>query len=288
MRRRSLAMFLIALVPAVGSLALGSTSAPERLILTGIPAWRATRIATLEGVPIPAGCGPEAARLLLQYYERRHGYRLVRDDPYEALRELHERMGTITVTWHGMQQGLTWPWSFAPGLRAYIETRYSAGAKIATLTGDLRTVFERSLTLLQESVAHVILFDWRGTGGVFPNHYAVVVGYDRSDGRRHLVVNPGWGYDFQILDMSDPVVAPASLYWIEEIRDPPDAEPGIPVDPPSAAGMWEPSEAGSVQLRPVLRLHHDPWSTVRWPPSSQVQFLVPGVGDLAIVTWQGR
>ncbi len=196
-------------------------------------------------------------------------------------------MGTITVTWEGVSQGLTWPWAFAPGLRGYIESRCSGGTRIGTLSASLSTAFARSVELVRLGVPHVILFDWQNAGGIFPNHYAVVVGYDGSAGRQYLVLNPGWGYDFQLLDLSDPGVAPVTLFWIEELPPPSEAEPGLRVGPPSAVGMWERNHDETVQLRPVLRLHGDPGSTVRWPPSSRVQFLLPGVTDLAIAIWDG-
>ncbi|MGD9840516.1 MAG: hypothetical protein AB7U87_02260 [Candidatus Bipolaricaulis sp.] len=276
---------------ALAGLETALTSAaplPERMILTGTPPFGPTWLATGEGAPIPAGCGPEAARILLAYYDRRYGYRFVGDDPGGAIGEIHGRMGTVTVLWGGVRQGLTWPWSFVPGLAAYVTARYPGGATIGTLDGDPGAAFARSVDLVRRGVPHVILFDWQGTGGIFPNHYAVVVGYDTSEGRRLLVLNPGWGYDFQLLNMSDPAVAPVTLFWIEEIRDPPAAEPGIPIGPPSGVGMWEVDAAGRLQFRPVLRLHHDPRSAVRWPASSQVEFLVPGADDLAIVTWDAH
>ncbi len=281
---------LIALTSIIGggAFAAGTAPPPERMLLTGIPPLGPTWLSGADGTQIPAGCGPEAARLLLLYHDRRHGYRLVGEDPHGAIREIHRLMGTATVTWDGVRQGLTWPWSFTPGLQAYIETRYPSGAAMGTLSGSLSAVFTRSVDLVRQSVPHVILFDWRGSGGIFPNHYAVVVGYDLSAGRMHLVLNPGWGYDFQILDMSDPAVAPVTLFWIGELYNPPDAVPGGPVAPPSAAGMWVTDEDGQTQLRPVLRLHNDPRSTVRWPISSHVQFIVPGLDDLAIVTWDAR
>lgn len=225
--------------------------------------------------------------MLLAYYDRRYGHRFVRDDPTAAIGELRRLMGTITVTWGGVRQGLTWPWAFESGLRAYIAARYPGGAVLGTLNADLAQVFTKSCELIQRAVPHVILFDWAGVTWVFPNHYAVVVGYDTSLGRQHLVVNPGWGYDFQILDMADPGVAPASLVWIEEIRGRPAAEAGGAVGPPSAAGMWVTGEREARQLRPRLRLHNDPWSTVRWPMSTQAEFPVPGAADLAVVFWDG-
>ena len=272
-------------VPVWGSVPVPE---PERMILTGIPPLGPTWLPDERGGSIPAGCGPEAARALLAYYDRRYGYRLVRDDPAAAVGELYRLMGTLTVIWDGVRQGLTWPWSFAAGLRAYVGARYPGGVRVGRLDGSPIPVFERSVDLVRQEIPHVILFDWQGAGGIFPNHYAIVVGYDRSQGRRHLVLNPGWGYDFQLLDMSDPAVAPVSLFWIEEIRDPPDDEPGVSIGPPSAAGMWERDEKGNVQLRPVLRLHSDPHSTVRWPPSTRVGFPIPGVDDLAIAIWDPR
>lgn len=283
----------VALVFGVAALAVfGAATAggsfPQRMILTGAPPLGPTWLSTGDGARTPAGCGPEAARILLSYYDRRHGYPLVREDPDAAIAELYRLMGTVTVFWNGVHQGLTWPWRFDAGLLAYIEARYPGGASVNTFDGTLMAVFERSVGLVRRGVPHVILFDWRGSGGVFPNHYAVVVGYDVTEARRLLVLNPGWGYDFQLLDMDDPAVAPVTLYWIEGFRESPDAQPGGALGPPSGAGMWETDEFGTLQLRPVLRLHNDPRSTVRWPASSHVEILVPGVEDLAIVTWDGR
>lgn len=266
---------------------LGGVASPERMILTGTPPWGPSWVVARDGSPIPAGCGPEAARILLAYYDRRCGYRFVLDDPQRTIEELHQRMGTITVTWDGVRQGLTWPWAFAAGLQRYIEQRCPQGVLVETAGGSLEAVFARSVALIQQGVPQVILFDWQGTGGIFPNHYAVVVGYDLSVGRKQLVLNPGWGYDFQLLDMTDARVAPVSLYWIEASCGIPEGEPGAHTIPPSAAGLWERDEDGNVQLRPVLRLHNDPQSTVRWPRSSQVQLFLPGVDDLGTAIWDG-
>ncbi|MCX7751123.1 MAG: hypothetical protein N2320_06285 [Candidatus Bipolaricaulota bacterium] len=276
-------MRLRVLVLALGALALVGAAAPERLLLTGVPPLGPSWIARPDGGRDPAGCGPEAARLLLLYWDRRYGYRLV-EDLDGAIAELHRRMGTITVTWEGIPQGLTWPWAFAPGLHGYIAARYG-DATVGSFSGTLPAAFARSVELLLKGLPHVILFDWEGKGGILPTHYALVVGYDRSAGRRQLVLNPGWGYDFQLLDLADPAVAPVTLYWIEEIGDPPDGRPGRPSPRPVGAGMWERDEAGSLVLRPVLRLHFDPRSTVRWPPASRLLPLVPGAEDIVLALW---
>ena len=286
-------------LPALGSIALVAVAihlavaganfaqAPERMILVGAPPLGPTWLLAEDGTRTPAGCGPEAARILLAYYDRRYGYRFLADGPAAAIAELYKLMGTITIVWGGQQQGLTWPWAFTAGLRAYIERRCPRGVVLGTADGSLAAVFARSVELIQRGVPHVVLFDWAGKGGIFPNHYAVVVGYDISGERRHLVLNPGWGYDFQLLDMSDPAAAPVALYWIEEIPDPPPGEPGVAIGPPSGAGMWE-VEGGAARFRPVLHLHSDPPRIVRWPPSTRLEFPVSGVEDIVIAMWDER
>jgi len=262
--------------------ALGEAS-PQRLVLTGLPPWGPT-VALVGGELVPAGCGPEAGRILLAYYDRRFGYaRLVRPNPEGALWELRELMGTVTVLW-GSPQGLTWPWKFAEGLEAFVRKRYPEGVKLGTFSGSLDQVFQKAVELLTQGKPAVVLFDWAGGGGILPTHYAVVVGYDRSQGRKHLLVNNGWGYDFQILDMADPAVAPAGLYWIEAILAEPDGLPGAQVGPPSAQGMWCSTALGERALCPVVRLHFSLAGTVRWPPSTSVRVLIPDT-DLTVCLW---
>jgi|GEM_PF-2363505 len=188
-------------------------SYPKRMLIFGLPAWGPTLLRNLQGEEIPAGCGPEAARLLLLYYDLIFGTSFVRKDPESAISELHRLMGTITVEWNGVKQGLTWPWAFRAGLRAYIEAHSDLSVWVHTFTGGLGEVFFRAVRLLQEGTSAVLLFDWQGEGGIFPTHYAVVVGYDLSS--NELVVNPGWGYEFQLLSFRDKRILPVSLIWLE-------------------------------------------------------------------------
>jgi hypothetical protein len=105
--------FLLAILTLVS---LGATlntrdraSYPERMLILGLPAWGPTFFSAPDSEEIPAGCGPEAARLLLLYYDHVFGTSFVREDPKSAISELHRLMGTITVEWKGLKQGLTWP-----------------------------------------------------------------------------------------------------------------------------------------------------------------------------------
>jgi len=226
--------------------------------------------------------------MLLSYYDKRFGYaQLVRPDPGKAIVELHDRMHTITFSWFGAKQGFTDPFSFQWGLEAYITARYPGGVTLESKLGRLGEVFEVSVALIRRGTPHIILFDWRGETPLFPNHYAVVVGFDRSDGRKELVVNPGWGYDFQIVDMTDVAVAPAILFWIEAWKDPPDGEPTCSLGPAGAAGMWNPDEDGGCELTPILRLHFDPGRCVAWPTSDAAEILVScGSEAIAACYWR--
>jgi len=257
------------------SMAATASGAPAAMILTGIPPWRQAEWTESDGEVVPIGCGPEAARLLLSFYDLAFGYgRLVRTDPDAVVRELHERMGTLTVTWKRTRLGYTAPWLFGRGIEGFIAARYSGGATVERASGPLDEVFERSVALIRRRTPHVILFDWAGEGWLFPSHYAVVVGYSTTGGARDLVVNTGWGYDFQILDMHDPIVWPATLYWIARIDDRPDGAPTTGIGPPSAEGMWRADATGRPQLAPIVRPHFDPTQTASWRASDATVLLV--------------
>lgn len=220
-----------------GALSLPPTSPPERLLILGLPALGPSWLEK-EGQRIPAGCGPEAARLLLWYWDTRLATDLVRSDPEGALATLHTLMGTITVRWEGVEQGLTWPWKFAQGLEAYVQTKLPQ-VSIRTLSASLREVFDKAVEFLSRGNPPVLLFDWEGRGGIFPNHYALVVGYDQK--AEELVVNPGWGYAFQSVPLSDPEVGPAQLFWLEgpELPFLPGLPAPLPEDCPAVRGYGE-------------------------------------------------
>ncbi|MGC9530625.1 MAG: C39 family peptidase [Candidatus Bipolaricaulaceae bacterium] len=265
----------------------GRDGQPERLIITGVPPFDQPEWTDQAGKVVPAGCGPEAARMLLAYYDRRFGYRqLVREHPGQAIVELHDRMNTTTVMWQGQPQGFTDPGMFRAGLKAYVKARYVGGVELGTQGGSLSQVFAKSVQLLQANKPHIILFDWEGATWIFPNHYAVVVGYSQEAGRQQLIINPGWGYDFQILDMTDGEVAPASLVWIEAFADAPDGDPGVAIGPASAGGMWITDANGKLQLAPQLHKHFDLSTVLSWAMSDRTQFFLPeSNAKIGVCTW---
>jgi hypothetical protein len=275
-----IALVSIGLVPGAQTSQKAHNEEPVRMIITGVPPFGPTEWTDDEGNTVPAGCGPEAARMLLAYYDSRYGYKqLVRGHPGKAIEELHDRMHTTTVVWQGDKQGFTDPTFFKSGLKSYIEARYPSGVTIKTKTGSLNSVFEKSVELIKANKPHIILFDWEGKTLIFPNHYSVVVGYSMEADRKELIINTGWGYDFQILDMTDSAVAPARLYWIEEIKDPPDGQAGCAIGPSSAQGMWVKDANGKYQLAPILHKHFDPDNTVSWSMSDRTNFFLPNSGS---------
>jgi len=262
-------LFLLGILTLVS---LGATlntrerdSYPEKMLIFGLPAWGPTLLRNPQGEEIPAGCGPEAARLLLLYYDHVFGTPFVREDPESAISELHRLMGTLTVEWKGLPQGLTWPWAFRAGLRAYIEAHSNLPVRVHTFTGGLGEVFFRTVRLLQEGTPAVLLFDWLGEGGIFPTHYALVVGYDLSSDE--LVLNPGWGYDFQLLSFRDERILPVSLFWLEF--------PGQVLKPQSVSPETFPE--------PVLRKHGLPQETVTWPKPTRI---LSFGGGLFLLVWE--
>lgn len=259
----------------------------ERMIITGVPPFGPTQWTSGSGSVVPAGCGPEAARMLLAYYDRRYGYaQLVRDAPGQAIVELRDRMNTITVMWQGVPQGFTDPGMFTAGLASYVKARYPGGLSLGSKTGTLAQVFEKSVELIRSFKPHIILFDWEGETWIFPNHYSVVVGFSLESGRKQLIINTGWGYDFQLLDMTDTAVAPASIVWIDEMADPPDGQGGVALGPGSAQGMWVQDQDGKLQLEPVLHKHFDPNQTVSWSMSDRMQFFFPEIqSKIGAASW---
>ena len=239
--------------------------AATAMILTGVPPspqpiWEDTK-----GQSIPAGCGPQAVRLLLAYYEERYGYDFqMQEDETAAVEELHDRMHTMTVLWDGERMGFTFPAMLVAGMKSYITSRYPSGVTIRRKSGSLGSVFETSVSLIQEGRPQIIAFDWEGMGWIFPCHFAVVVGYRIENNVKELIINTGWGYDFQALDMTDPAVWPATLYWMDQFEGLSEDGGERRAPPSTARGMWTCDTEGFCQLQPVVHAHFDPYSAETW------------------------
>jgi hypothetical protein len=180
---------------------------------------------------------------------------------------------------------MTLPPTFKSGLKSYIDDRY-ANVDIKTKgTAGLNTlkgVFDQSVELIQDGKPHILLFDWEGDSGIFPNHYVVVVGY-RNDGEQQtLIVNDGWGNDFHKVDMSDKKVKPGRIYWLEIGNKPDGPADGHQIGP---AGRYNwVKENGKTQLKPKIYKHFSTSETFEWPASDDVEYIAKGT-DVAHCMW---
>ena len=83
---------------------------------------------------------------------------------------------------------------------------------------NLDDLFAKSIELIKEHKVHAILYDSaveNDKNSIIPNHYGIVVGYNKSGGKKRLVVNKGWGNNFEIIDCTDPRMQPAKIYWLD-------------------------------------------------------------------------
>jgi hypothetical protein len=267
---------------------------PKRVIITGVPPYKQDDVVKGNGNEVIAGCGPVAALMLLAYYDRRYGYKQlvsaqsesITGMPDALLIELRQSMHTVNDLKNGTEWGMTIPGFFKSGLDAYITNRYGKTDLDSYSTKGLGTnlddVFDKSVALINSNKVHFLLFDWHGSSGIFPNHYVVVVGYRKDGGRKELVVNAGWGYDFQIVDMSDKSVKPGTIYWIDSIEGKPEGPADGHQIGPKSGYTWT-TVSGKQQLTPKLNGHFDSgWTS--WDSSDETQDLVRGT-EVKRCTW---
>jgi len=266
---------------------------PSRIIITGVPPYDQQCVVKENGKSVIAGCGPTAALALLAYYDRALGYRkLVRpnqetvtDMPDDLVLELRKKMHTINDLHNGQEWGMTLPPTFHAGLKDFVNDRYP-GADVDTKGSDgfntVQGVFERAVELLQAGQPHILLFDWRGDSGIFPNHYVVVVGY-RNDGNfQTLIVNDGWGNDFHRVDLNDDKVKPVRLYWLEMGTKPDGPADGHQIGP-STHYTWV-KVGGTTQLQPTIYQHFSYTETFAWQASAEVAYIANGT-EVAHCKW---
>lgn len=260
---------------------------PTRMIITGVPNYAQDYVTLDDGTRAMAGCGPVAALMLLAWYDRRYGFKKLipsareRDPlPTELVLTLRKLMNTVNLELDndGVQEyGMTVPSEFRSGLASYVGERYAVDISTKASTGlnTLEGVFEKSVALIREGRVHVICFDWQGTAGIFPNHYAVVVGYTTNNGRENLIINPGWGYSFQAVEMSDPKVKPARLYWIDIKENADGPRDGHPIGPMDDYG-FQTLAGGGFGLAPTIRPHFDQGSASTWRVSDRMENGIDG------------
>lgn len=193
----------------------------DRMIITGISPYAQARFVNEHGNNVWEGCGPVAGLMLMSYYDKRYGYKKLipsgdeaqTGTPNDLIQTLRNKMHTLVVTG---DQGLTDPTFFKSGLKSYIEDcGYSADMNSygsSDIGVSLDDVFNKSVSLLQDHIVHVLLLDYDGNMGMFPSHYVVVVGYNKFQAKKLIVCN-GFGDNFQAIDFNDEKIKPVRLIW---------------------------------------------------------------------------
>lgn len=253
---------------------LGSTAAakePMRYLITGVPAYDQVKI-DINGKKRHYGCGPCAALMLMAYYDRRFGFKDLIPTKYESdevpldlIHKLRDWMQAIPVAG---DMTMTVPEFFKSGLKKYIKQYYDVKIhdKSTLWLGSINKVFEQSVELIQSNKPHIICFDYQSTGklgsNLFANHYSVVVGYNKKDGKKHLIVNLGFGDDdnFQVIDLNDKHVKPVRIYWLEmksSANGPRDAHSIGPSTQSDWIEFVKQSD-GSFRVIPTLSKHSNP------------------------------
>lgn len=273
-----------------------ATTGVKAKLLTGVPPYNQTNVVKENGKQVIAGCGPVAALMLLAYYDARFGYqRLVprgaQNDtglPDDLVIDLRKRMHTVNDLKNGETWGMTLPGFFESGLDGYVTSLYGKTAVKqygSNIFGrGLDDVFSKSRELIDDGKPHCFLFDWKGSAGIFPNHYVTVVGYRTDGGRKDLIVNAGWGASaqFQTVDLNDKTVKPATLYYIDSIRDKPESNGEGHQIGPAPGYKWD-SSSGKRRLVPTVRKHFSTQSEV-WEASDASRELFAG-SEFTVSTW---
>jgi hypothetical protein len=271
-----------------------------RLILTGVPPYDQNYVINDNSKTVMAGCGPVAALMLLAYYDRAFGYhRLIKSVPEtktgmpeELILKLRAEMKTSNFELDKddvQTYGLTLPPAFRSGLRSYVKQYYDADVHTRASTGlnSLEGVFEKSKELLDEGLPHVLLLDYDddvmpGIGGLFPDHYVVVVGYSINDGRQNLIVNNGLGANFQVVDMTDKAIKPARIYWLE-MKDPADGPKDGHQIGPEEHYTWATVD-GEKRLEPTILKEGSATESFSWRPADKSVVLTPN-SDVSVSRW---
>lgn len=275
--------------------------ATTRLLLTGVPPYSQHYITNENGKEVMSGCGPVAALMLMAWYDRVMGYhRLIKPvpesdlvQPEALLLKLRQEMKTANyeLDRDGVQTyGLTLPPHFRSGLRSYIRQYYDVDVKTKASTGTntLSGVFRKSRELLDDHIPHVLLLDYDqdvmggAVGGLFPDHYVVVVGYSVHQGHEKLIVNNGNGHHFQVVDMTDKRIKPARIYWLD-MKDPGDGPKDGHRIGPETHYEWDVVDREK-RLVPTILKHDSSTETFEWRVADRSVALTSR-GDVGVSYW---
>jgi len=211
-----LTTLLILLFPSLVPLLAGATT-PMKALISGVPRYYQLDMRVGGSCWFPSGCGPVAGASICAWWDKRGFPNLIDDSeresdglPQQAIVDL----GAAHYMNRDTSCAKSWvlPGGFGEGLEAYMNDHLGPRAAVARFevtryritqsgyeipeTGATGT-YEELFAIVREEIwsgrPMVYLFRWdhdQSHDGTFKaaDHYAVVVGYDQTDGSRRLVI----------------------------------------------------------------------------------------------------
>lgn len=186
---------------------LQNRTLPARAIISGVPRYYQTPFPNMprcdDGEPPPVGCGPVAGASVLAWWERRgvpslmHGATTAHGIPEDLILELAG--SKYMAVGPGCDGSFVLPDRFTYGLQKYLYEHAPGRFTVESYTLGANTDYDALWETVRGEIDNgrplVYLYDsdGRNNAGNFmdANHYAILVGYDETDGRR-LILQPNW------------------------------------------------------------------------------------------------
>ncbi len=160
----------------------------------------------------------------------------------------------------------------------------------------LADVFDKSVELISNDLPHVILFDaYNVTGSksiIFPTHYSIVVGYNKEDGKKELIINPGWGYPFQLIDLADTKIKPVRIIWAKITSTADGDKDGHTIGPKgselcsTASFMHYENVGGSLLMKPTIMKYDGGCTTWRTATRTKHPIAKDGEPHISVAKWE--
>lgn len=180
----------------------------ERAVISGVPRYYQedmTIPGACEGDAFPTGCGPVAGASILGWWERRGVEGLMYGSPdsnglpQDMIIELGRGQYMDRIT--GCGQTAVLPDRFKMGLDEWFDDyspiEFTVTKYRITNQTDTNNIWDVVKDEIDQGRPLVYLYRSDGyktaDGFKFADHYAVVVGYDETDGRRVLILQSNWG-----------------------------------------------------------------------------------------------
>lgn len=217
MQRRTLGLVGILLITSAIGISALAEKTPMKGLISGVPRYYQADMRVGGSCWFPSGCGPVAGAAVCAWWDKRGFPNLIDDGEMDAdglPQQAIEDLGAAHYMNRDTSCAVSWvfPGDFAQGLEDYMNDHLGTRADVAQFeviryritdsgyeipatgqTGSYEDLFAIVRTEIWNGRPMVYLFRWDGNQNnddtfKVADHYAVVVGYDQTDGSRRLVL----------------------------------------------------------------------------------------------------